>query len=352
MSEIQPDARTGQSTRAARSIYLDALRAVALVRVVVYHVVGNEWLTMVAAMPIMFFVAGSLYAASLERRAGRVVIRDRYRRILLPYWVYIAAMIALWAWLGVLGELSPANWVGIVMPVLSLYGPEGPGAGTDLELTWIALWYLQFHLILSLIGPWLRRVQQRNATRMWIVIASLVAVSLIVGLGIIVPLVYISCWLLGYHHHDGDVEAFARRRGLVICAISGPVGAALYVAFIRSSEWSAISLRLAAVGALLIAAFWLTAAVALRQTVEPWLRPRPVHSTVNWFSQRSLSIYVWHMAVLYGVYELALAGSTSWPTRLAWVALGTLVAAVLTGWSEDLAARRQPTLWPRLNASR
>ena len=109
----------GTERRPQRSVYLDLLRAIALCRVVVYHAVSFEWVTLFTAMPLMFFIAGSLYAASLERRAARQVIIDRYRRILLPYWGYIACMIALWAYLGVLGELGATNWVGLVFPILS-----------------------------------------------------------------------------------------------------------------------------------------------------------------------------------------------------------------------------------------
>ena len=61
---------SGSSARPQRSIYLDALRAVALCRVVIYHAVSLEWVTLFTAMPLMFFIAGSLYAASLERRPG------------------------------------------------------------------------------------------------------------------------------------------------------------------------------------------------------------------------------------------------------------------------------------------
>ena len=72
-------------------------------------------------------VAGTLYAASLDRRATSKVVRDRYRRIMVPYWGYLAAMVALWGALGVLGEITPANWVGFLMPVVSMAGPKGPG---------------------------------------------------------------------------------------------------------------------------------------------------------------------------------------------------------------------------------
>ena len=131
-------AGVGRST-ATRSVYLDAFRAVALVHVVVYHASSWSWVTAFTAMPLMFFIAGTLYAASLERRDASRVVRDRYRRILVPYWVYLAAMVALWASLGVLGEITPANWVGFILPVLSVNGPRDQGADTALHLTWFAL---------------------------------------------------------------------------------------------------------------------------------------------------------------------------------------------------------------------
>jgi UDP-N-acetylmuramyl pentapeptide phosphotransferase/UDP-N-acetylglucosamine-1-phosphate transferase len=55
------------------------------------------------------------------------------------------------------------------------------------------------------------------------------------------------------------------------------------------------------------------------------------------------------MAVLYAVLVLELPGWSFWPARLAWVVLGCVLAVAATGWSEDLAARRRPTWWPRLS---
>lgn len=335
------------SGRAPRSIYLDALRAVALARVVVYHVVGREWLTVFAAMPLMFFIAGSLYAASLERRAARRVISDRYRRILLPYWGYLAAMVVLWAALGVLGELDAWNWVGLLFPVLSPNGPQGPGAGTDLEFTWIALWYLQFHLVLSLIGPWLRRAQQRRPRTTWGVLGALFVLSLAAGSGVVVVLFYVGCWILGYHQHDGVLQDWARRRWAVVCAATGPVGVALFLAFEPSAAFSLNAARAAVLGASLLGVFWLVAALGLQPRIEPALDGRRVRSVVHFVSQRSLSIYMWHMAAIYAALTLGLPGSSSWPGLLAWCAGLTFLVVVATGWTEDLAARRRPTLWPR-----
>lgn len=347
MSEaVDAPTTSGSSARPQRSIYLDALRAVALCRVVIYHAIALEWVTLFTAMPLMFFIAGSLYAASLERRPGRQVIRDRYRRILLPYWLYIVVMVVLWGALGTLGELAAWNWIGLLFPVLSLYGPQGPGIGTDLELTWIALWYLQFHLILSLIGPWLRRVQQRRTLVMWVTLATLFLLGLLAGAGVIVVIFYVSCWILGYHQHDGHLEPLVQRHWKWWCATTGPVGMVLFLAFQSSSEWSGVALRLAAIGAALLGVFWLTLAMGLRPTLEPMLRGWRTRSVVHWFSQRSLSIYMWHMVAIYAALSLELPGTSSVLGVLAWSIVLTALVIPVVGWAEDVAARRSTTLWP------
>lgn len=337
---------SGRGGGRERSIYLDALRAIALCRVVLYHATSIQWLTIFAAMPLMFFVAGSLFAGSLDHRERWTVIRSRYRRILFPYWLYIAAMIALWAWLGVLGEIQPANWVGIAFPVLSLNGPQGPGAGTTLELTWIALWYLQFHLILSLVGPWLRKAQVQRPKVLWGCLIGGFVVSLVAGLGLVVILYYMACWVLGYHHNDGHLKMLVQDRWAIICVVSGVPGAALFMMYQDPEVLTGIPLRIAVLGAALLGIFWLTLAMGLQSRIEPLLNGAATRAVIYWFSQRSLTIYMWHMVAIYVALELVLPGVDYPLGRVAWCMAGTVVAVVATGWAEDLAARRGWRAWP------
>src|SRR4051794_39482327 len=67
---------------------LDLLRGSALLRVVVWHVFAATWMTWFAAMPLMFFVAGTLLAASASRRSHAGMLVRRLRRLLVPLWVY------------------------------------------------------------------------------------------------------------------------------------------------------------------------------------------------------------------------------------------------------------------------
>ena len=67
-----------------RDRYLDLLRSIALVRVVVYHLFGWAWLSVLfPSMGVMFALAGSLMARSLNRPALGV-IKGRLRRLLPP----------------------------------------------------------------------------------------------------------------------------------------------------------------------------------------------------------------------------------------------------------------------------
>ena len=63
---------------------LDALRAIALIRVVLWHTYGNAAITyVIAAVPTMFFVTGSLLSASSAARDPHAVEAE-LRRIVLP----------------------------------------------------------------------------------------------------------------------------------------------------------------------------------------------------------------------------------------------------------------------------
>jgi peptidoglycan/LPS O-acetylase OafA/YrhL len=321
----------------ARSVYLDALRAVALVRIVTYHVTDAWQLTAFTSLPLMFFIAGTLFAASVDRRPAPSVVHDRFRRILVPYWGYAVAIVVVWAIRGFIGDVTIAQWVGIVMPVLSVDGVSGP-QHVPVDLTWFALWYIQMHLVLALIGGPLRRAQRRWPRGYWVVLALLFVLSAPTAPGLAIGLFYAACWSVGYLHHDGLVEAWVRPRWRWICLVCGPVGAVAFFAFHDRA------IAVAALGGVLLGVFWLTLALGLQPRIEPWLEGRRPRAVTTWFSRRSLTIYLWHGAALWAVTKLALPGGLSVRFAATWAFV--IVAVVAVGWLEDVAARRPPQLWP------
>lgn len=350
-------------TLTKRSVYLDVLRAVALARVVTFHTTSQWVLTSFTAMPLMFFIAGSLYANSIERRSTKSVIIDRYRRILFPYWLYVVALIVLWGFLGVLGEVRGVSWISFIMPVLSFNGPEGPGAGTLLEMTWIPLWYLQMHLILALVGGWMRKMQQRHGRRYWYGLLGLMVLTLPLGIGAL--FFYAISWSLGYLQHDGVLGPWLRdawnrggskrtrvrdrlnspalrQRWIGIAVATGPIGFVAFIAFHHANE------VIAGLGGIALGVFWLAVALGIRPWLEPKLEGHGVRATVHWISSRSLSIYLWHSMIWYGIMKLEVPGFESMFVRMAYMVVLIPVACVAVGWLEDLSARKKPSLWPRL----
>src|SRR6187402_3917737 len=90
---------------AVRNRYLDLLRAAAIVRVIVYHLFGWPWLSiLLPAMGVMFALAGSLTAASLDKRAAGPVITSRLRRLLPPLWLLGLIAVPIMIYLGWAGE--------------------------------------------------------------------------------------------------------------------------------------------------------------------------------------------------------------------------------------------------------
>ncbi len=307
---------------------------------VLYHATGSWHTTAFTAMPLMFFIAGSLFARSVDGRPARAVIGSRFRRILYPYWLYVAAMIVLWAALGVLGEVEPLQWIAFAMPVLSLGGPVGPGEGTTLELTWIALWYLQMHLILSLAGGWMRRMQLTHGRRYWIVLVGVTVLLAPVGVGGLT--FWALCWSLGYLQQDGSLGDWMRRNWRTVTVLTGPPGFALFFAFHESN------IGIAGGGGLLLGVFWLTLALGLRDRLEPLLEGHRWRAFLHWSSARSLTIYLWHMPIIYGLVELAMPTPALGLGRFVVTCALLVPVCMVVGWAEDISARRPPTLWPRL----
>ena len=151
----------------ARDPLVDGLRSIALGRVVLWHAFAAPWLSWVfPAMPVMFFLAGSVLAGSVAAGSGtngqgagpveglRRLAR-RARRILIPFWVYS---------LGVLATTLVADRTLVDVDsgatdsdpwglALSLAVPLHHTSGTDRDWLTGHLWYLTDYLLLLVLLP-------------------------------------------------------------------------------------------------------------------------------------------------------------------------------------------------------
>ncbi|AGL18467.1 acyltransferase [Actinoplanes sp. N902-109] len=342
-----------------RNRYLDLLRAAAIVRVVVYHLFGWPWLSiLLPAMGIMFALAGSLTAASLDKRPARRVVQSRLRRLLPPLWllglITVPAML-LTGWAAQDGGDHPWSWK-LALWVLPLGDPPGSHQGIDV---WEPLWYIRAYLWFVLLSPLLYLAWKKIG---WFAVAGpLLLLAALDKTGFELPfgradaalwdfVTYGACWIAGFAHHDGRLHRL--RTGVVWAVALVLGGAALYWLHGHPGEGGYDLNDVAEAQALWSLAFVLL--VLHRQPDMTWLSHlRPVDRAVSLLNNRAVTVYLWHNIAIAAIWPVLtvltlddLDGGLEGPVSLAMTLALTAVAVLAFGWVEDLAARRPPRLWP------
>ncbi|MFE2421770.1 acyltransferase family protein [Streptomyces hokutonensis] len=355
--EEAPEAKAAPKP-AGRDRYFDTLRAVALIRVVTYHTFGWAWCGMVfPSMGIMFGLAGTLMAKSLERPAFKVV-RSRMRRLLPPFWfwgffVVVAMMIHDWM----------PGWQ-IIFWVVPVGDPPGNSWGLQ---AWEILWYLRTYLWFVLLSPAL----------LWIFRKAPIPVLLLT----LVPIVvlkyvwsgpdnrfgnalwdlstYLFCWILGFAHRDGVLQKL--KPFLVVTLSIAAIVFGGWYAFTHQAEAGTYDLDENP----LAQTYWSAGYVMLLMWAKAyfnidfaWLtRFKRPDRVVTIFNSRAVTIYLWHeIALVLAVpltdqfwkvpaFEKWLPLGSQWfMFGIGWILIAVFI--VLCGWVEDVAAKKKPRLLP------
>ncbi|MBK1789255.1 acyltransferase family protein [Prauserella cavernicola] len=323
----------------ARDRFLDIVRALAILGVVVQHwampvldysggelTTGNAlttpgwwavtWLSQV--MPLVFFAGGAANLISLRRASStRDWLAGRLRRLLLP----VLPLFAVW----------------LVVPRLlrDLGVPEQPVALAG-SIAAQLLWFLAVYLLTILATPIMAAAHRRIG--LWAPLAlSVAAAAVDVARFDGVPLVgyanAVFVWLavhqLGFYYAEGRLGRLSPRLALGLSAVGFGV-TALLVAFgpyaasmigmpgapVSNMSPPTVCLVSLALGQIGLA---LAAKRALTRLAE---RPA-IGSALGWVGPRFMSIYLWHMpalVVVSGVTVLALDYATPVPGSLLWLA--------------------------------
>ncbi|EGX57800.1 integral membrane protein [Streptomyces zinciresistens K42] len=361
-----------------RDRYFDLLRALALFRVVLYHLTGWAWLPLVfPSMGVMFALAGNLMARSLKRPATQV-IKGRVRRLLPPLWLLavigVTGMV-LQGWRPDADGRPGFWWLHLLFWVFPLSDPpyaEGlPGIPGFVGENWAAdlagpLWYLRAYLWYVLLSPFL--LKALRAMPLATVLAPL-GLSAAFAFGWLqlpgerIPSAltdfstFGACWILGMAHREGLLRRLPR---YVVPSLAPAVALAglwyaLHNDFRQGNDLDAMPLA---------QALWSFGTVLLLLHVSPtWTRrPRPLRPwdrLITLLNSRAVTVYLWHnvcilvastlwdrlwgVDVLWRDYSWLL--ESPWPVlAVTWVLICACVVAF--GWAEDLAAGRRPQLWP------
>ncbi|MCF4139780.1 acyltransferase [Streptomyces sp. Tue 6430] len=341
-----------------RDRYFDSLRALALVRVVAYHTFGWAWAGLVfPSMGVMFGLAGTLMAKSLERPA-LTVVRGRLRRLLPPFWFWGAFVVA---------AMLVHGWMPgrqIVYWIVPLGDPPGNAWG---EQAWEILWYLRTYLWFVLLSPLLLRLFRLAPVP--VLAASLAPVLVLnfawagpdgrVGTALWDLSTYLFCWLLGFAHRDGVLQR-AKPAPVVALSLAAMAYGGWY-AFTHRAEYGTYDLDENP----LAQAFWSAGFVMLLMWAKAYFRidfagltrRRRLNRLVSVFNARAVTIYLWHeIALVLAVplidrfwdvpaFEAYLPLESQWFLfAVGWLLI--VVFVLLCGWVEDVAARKKPRLLP------
>jgi CubicO group peptidase (beta-lactamase class C family)/peptidoglycan/LPS O-acetylase OafA/YrhL len=344
---------------APRDGFLDTVRAIALIRVIVWHTlaaVAISWF--VASMPAMFFVAGSLLARSLDRRPWRQLLRTRLRRLLLPFWTFGAVVLVV---LVVVARLAPGPDTALSpLSLLAWLLPLADPHGSAWEAGWATtpLWYLRCYLWLLLLSPLLRRAHRRWGLRVLLVpIVGIFAVDQLMRHPEMAPAAVdavtyyvgdLACfsffWLLGFSHSDGALAGLDRRARLEWAVIGG-VAALVWVRFVQPAD---LVVNNHYPLLLFVGIAWLAVFLAVESWIGRATGHRLLGPVVAWMGRRSITIYLWHPIAIVGAYWLRATFAPSLPRPLVLVLVFplVLVLTVLFGRVEDFSAGRPAQWWP------
>jgi len=349
-----------------RDRYIDSLRALALIMIMTYHVFGWTWLPMFPSMGIMFALAGSLVASSLDRSPSNPwrVLKQRSIRLLLPVWLFglvVVPIMLLAGWTHSATAGAPLNWRTLLFWIVPISDPPGSEFGYD----WVdPLWFIRAFLWFLLLSPallWLFRRWPKWLLAIPVTVVLLSALGLPLngrsGDVILTVAMFGGCWMLGFAHQDEKIQSMPLDEVLLDGVSLMALG--LTWAFTHPDPVSAFN-----IGNIPMAnTFYSLGAVLILLRLHPdlaWMEKRVVlDKLVTVINSRAMTIYLWGNLAIFlsnlildrwsvtanldqanalGSFQMYL---TSW--------LIVIAAVFMFGWCEDLAARRSLRInpWPR-----
>ena len=349
-----------------RDAALDLLRSAALVRVILWHAFAATWLTAIAAMPLMFFVAGSLLGSGGTGGRSSYVrfLLRRGRRLLLPFWAYGAAVAATMIYV----PLGDDRWTtagGIAVRALTWFLPLVDPVDSTWHGGWLSnhLWYLRAYLWIVVLAPVVVAFARHLRVAIPLLLLGIAQLEVLSRFGVALPggpgtravvgdlLTYGLFAVLGVAFADARRAGRTPSRvllaaGAVVCT-GGAIAYAARVGVPDGGVNGSYPLILAS------GAAWLLAVGSIEPVVRrlaevPWVR----RSTTA-VSSRAVTIYLWHPAAIV-VAQAALPDGL--PVRPAAVVAATAglvgVAVVFVGWIEDVAGHRTHLRLPSLPLAR
>ncbi|NLA34288.1 MAG: acyltransferase [Actinobacteria bacterium] len=346
----------------SRDRFLDTIRAVAIVRVIVVHLLGRLNLlfwpapTFVApGMPMVFFISGALARQSLRTVAGRrrsatTYWRATFRRLLVPYWAFYGVVVAMTVAAALLRDGARYR-LDVGELVLGASGLVIPTGSPVLRHHTGHLWFLVAFMVCSAAAPPLVRLYERIGV--WVVAIPATVFAVIEWRAwhgttftheVYKTATFAVPYVVGFAYTDPPFARLGRRAFLATTVACASVAA--WTQAVHPGAANDLGLKhLATSGAWFALA--LAAAPAIRLAAARGAR------LLDRVTRRTMTIYLWGWPT--SVFAWRRAGELTDDLAVrrglyVVFALGLLSLAVATfGWVEDVAAKRVPLRppWPQ-----
>lgn len=349
------------ATPVTRDRYVDFLRALSIVVVILWHwvfsitqwddqgslVMPNPigdvpglWLAtwMLQIMPVFFFVGGFANLAGIEGNARRgdtrwsTFVRSRLGRLGRPVGVYVGCWVAIdvIARLTHITDTSVLHWGMVVF---------------------IPLWFLGVYVGVVLLAPLTARLHQVGRELTLVALGGAIAIADLARFrfdmdraGLVgSALVWVFAHQLGYFWKDGTFTRWPRRSlwaltlgALATLAVLTNLGVYPRSMVSLAGEGSNMFPTTACIAAL--AVFQIGVAMLLRPRAERWLQGRRAWTLTVMVNAVAMTVFCWHMTALVAAIALyqrlggelgRIADAAWWAQRPLWLILPALVLAPL-----------------------
>ncbi len=299
----------GEAGSSGRDAFLDVVRTVSIIRVMLWHAFGFWWISWAfAAMPAVFYVSGAVMAKSLLRSGTLAVVGNRLKRLLLPYYAFVLLGLGLvWMAHSTIAEEAP-------LEVLSWLVPYRAPAPLAWEQGWIStpLWFLRALVLILAFTPIVRPIARRLPG--WFVglgwLASLyfldqliaaqtTALNVEIARGVADVVCFGGFFGLGIagHHLRGRFNTVTRAMVAAALFSSGVLWAVLFppTGWVVNNSYVLFGL---------VGLAWLAALLAVEDQLRHLGEIPPIRRLVDWFTDNAMSIYLWHSLAIVFTYQL------------------------------------------------
>lgn len=199
-----------------RQLYPDFLRTMSIVRIIVFHFIGWQFLTYIPSLGIMFALGGWFMAVSLNNGQAMDVVFKRLVRLLPTWWAFALLTFVGGFFYAQGAKISLQTTLAWLFPYQQVtWNLDNPYANDAVVVTW----YIAAYLWLMLLSPFLLLLYKKLP---WVSVYIPVFAMLIyyyffpgyqqtvLGETFFNVLTFSGCWILGFSKADGTINSIPK----------------------------------------------------------------------------------------------------------------------------------------------